>query len=229
MPWIEKEGRSVEEAREAAVAAAGRAEDDLEIEVIREGAKGLFGLGGEPAVVRVRPKDEARDVRSAFQDDLDAPRERTAEAPEPSAPEEYPAPPREPEAAPAADTAVREAPSRDEDDDEDEDDEDESGMSPAERQEAAIGVGVEMVEGVLKRMSLDGEVQSRVEEGTVYIEVFGDDMGILIGRGGSTLEALQEIVRAGVRRRVRTRQPVVVDCESYWQRRKGRGGGRGNR
>lgn len=223
MPWIEKEGRTVEEAREAAIAQAGRPESDLEIEVIREGAKGLFGLGGEAAVVRVRPKDEARDVRSAFQDDLDAGTESSAGEPDRGTT----APPREtetPEPAAPAEPSVQEAPPREAPEGEDDD---ETGMSVEERQEAATEVGREMVEGVLKRMGLEGEVQTKVSGDTVFIEVFGEDMGILIGRGGSTLEAVQEIVRAGVRRRVKTHQPVVVDCEGYWQRRKGRGGGKG--
>src|SRR5687767_14318552 len=93
MAWITKEGRTVEEARDAAVAAAGRAVDDLEIEVVNEGAKGLFGLGGEPAVVRVRPKDEATDFRSAFRDDITPPPDATrppAPAPRPR-PDEPPA------------------------------------------------------------------------------------------------------------------------------------------
>lgn len=224
MPWIEKEGRTVEEAREAAIAQARRPEADLEIEVIREGAKGLFGLGGEPAVVRVRPKDEARDVRSAFQDDLDA----GPESPAGEADTETPASPRapaEPEATSPPEPSAEEAPPRESREDREEDEVDEeSGLSVAERQEAAMEVGREMVEGVLKRVGLEGEVQTKVSGDTVFVEVFGEEMGILIGRGGATLEALQEIVRAGVRRRVKTHQPVVVDCEGYWQRRKGRGG-----
>lgn len=206
MPWIEKEGRTVEEARAAAIAAAGQPETELEVEVIREGAKGLFGLGGEPALVRVRPRSEARDVRDAFRDDLAPPpgsappavsdRPRTDEAPERSSP-----PPSDP---------VSEA-------------------EAAEQEQAAAQVGEEMVRGILERMGLQGEVSTRVSGRTVYVEVSGEEMGILIGRGGATLEALQEIVRAGVRRRVKTRQPVVVDVESYWERRRGRrGGGRGS-
>ena len=58
MPWITKEGRTVEEAQEAAVAAIGLPASELDIEVVSEGAKGLFGLGGEPAIVRVRLKVE---------------------------------------------------------------------------------------------------------------------------------------------------------------------------
>jgi predicted RNA-binding protein Jag len=52
------------------------------------------------------------------------------------------------------------------------------------------------------------------------VEVFGEEMGLLIGRGGATLEALQELVRAGVQRRLKTRQALVVDVEAYWERRR---------
>src|SRR5688572_886201 len=81
MPWITKEGRTVDEARQAAVAAAGMGEDELDVEVVNEGAKGLFGLGGEPAVVRVRPKSEATDVRDAFREDMRFTRDPSDPAP----------------------------------------------------------------------------------------------------------------------------------------------------
>src|SRR2546425_10298071 len=81
MPWITKEGRTVDEARDAAVAASGRDVGDLDVEVVNEGAKGLFGLGGEPAVVRVRPKDEATDFRHAFRDDITPARDEGYEEP----------------------------------------------------------------------------------------------------------------------------------------------------
>lgn len=240
MPWIEKEGRTVEEAKASAVAEAGLPEDELDVEVIREGAKGLFGLGGEAAVVRVRPKDEARDVRSAFGEDLrpgggGASTESRApagtEAPQAPAPKAEPAkpppqPPRpqeRPPPPPKEEEPVRaEAPPAPEAEEPEEDP-----RAVAERQEEAVAVGREMVEGVLQRMDLSGEVRTRIEGGTVYVEVYGDDMGILIGRGGATLQALQEIVRAGVRRRVKAHQPVVVDVEAYWERRRSRRRGRG--
>lgn len=255
MPWIEKEGRTVEEAQDAAIAAAGRPADELEIEVLREGAKGLFGLGGETALVRVRPREEARDVRAAFRDDLAASSrtEDSTEPPEPRAPEQAPtAAPSEPapaetpsepapaevqpEPAPAetpseptsAEAQPAPPPSSQEQHGQVDEEEDEAALPVAERQAAAAEVGIEMVKGVLERMGLEGEVGSRVQGGTVYIEVFGEDMGILIGRGGATLEALQELVRAGVRRRVKARQAVVVDVEAYWERRRGRRRG-GNR
>ena len=216
MPWITKEGRTVEEAREAAVGQAGIPEDELDIEVVHEGAKGLFGLGGEPAVVRVRPKSEATDVRGAFTDDItpsgEDTRSRRSEV----------APPRAPTVSDDPEPSGAEAESFDESVDEAADQfgdaEDKRPLS--ERQEEAAALGVEIVRGILERMDLEGDINTRVAGGTVYIEVFGEEMGILIGRSGTTLEALQELVRAGIQRRLKTRQAVVVDVEAYWERRR---------
>src|SRR5438445_13343332 len=81
MSWITKEGRTVDEARDAAIGASGLDVTDLDVEVVNQGAKGLFGLGGEPAVVRVRPKDEATDFRHAFRDDITPARDEGYEEP----------------------------------------------------------------------------------------------------------------------------------------------------
>ncbi len=214
MPWITKEGRTVEEAQNAAVAEAGVSPDALDIEVVSEGAKGLFGLGGEPAIVRVRPKDEAADVRHAFRDDITPARDDSAVATES-------APPRSRDRAPSRD--VEASADYIEDSDEDEGDK----ISLSERQEQAAALGGEIVRGILERMGLDGQVNTRIAGGTVYVEISGEEMGILIGRSGTTLEALQELVRAGVQRRLKTRQALVVDVESYWERRRRPGGGGG--
>lgn len=199
MAWITKEGRTVEEAQDAAVAASGIPVDELEIEVVSEGAKGLFGLGGEPAVVRVRARDEATDFRHAFRDDItpDAATARAAPGPEPSVlPAEAPAAVEQPDEEPSEKLPL------------------------SAQQEQAAELGAEIVRGIIERMGLDGDVNTRVAGGTVYVEVFGEEMGLLIGRSGATLEALQELVRAGVQRRLKTRQALVVDVEAYWERRR---------
>jgi spoIIIJ-associated protein len=200
MPWITKEGRTVEEAQDAAIAAAGVPADELEIEIVSEGAKGLFGLGGEPAVVRVRAREEATDFRHAFRDDITPAGDEEATRAMP---------------APSATAEDEEAEPADQDDATAEDK-----LSLSEQQQQAADLGTEIVKGILEKMGLEGEVNTRVAGGTVYVEVFGDEMGILIGRGGATLEALQELVRAGVQRRLKTRQALVVDVEAYWERRR---------
>src|SRR5687767_8391612 len=178
MAWITKEGRTVEEARDAAVAAAGRAVDDLEIEVVNEGAKGLFGLGGEPAVVRVRPKTEATDVRGAFRDDI-TPASRDDAEPGRGEARREPRRDRAPQ-TPPSEVADVDDDIEVTDDGADAVDDDEDGRPLSERQHEAADLGTEIIRGILERMDLEGEIKTRIAGGTVYIEVFGDEMGILI-------------------------------------------------
>ena len=224
MPWITKEGRTVTEAQDAAVGEAGLPADALDIEVVSEGAKGLFGLGGEPAIVRVRPKSEAADVRHAFRDDITPARDDTVTRHE-AATE------RGRDDASSGDDGRSERSDREavaEQSEFSDDDDDENKVSLSERHEQAAALGGEIVRGILERMGLDGDVNTRVAGGTVYVEISGEEMGILIGRSGTTLEALQELVRAGVQRRLKTRQALVVDVEGYWERRRRPGGREGS-
>jgi spoIIIJ-associated protein len=87
---------------------------------------------------------------------------------------------------------------------------------PEEVAETATG----FVEGLLESMALTAEVSSRVEEGRVLVDVAGDDLGVLIGRRGQTLDALQEITRTAVQRSLRDRVRLLVDVEGYRSRRR---------
>lgn len=79
--------------------------------------------------------------------------------------------------------------------------------------------------GLLDTMSVRGEVSIR-EHGTdsdevlsVTLDVLGEDLGILIGRRGETLRALQFITRLMVGKRLQTWARVNVDVEHYQARR----------
>ena len=53
----------------------------------------------------------------------------------------------------------------------------------------------------------------------VVFNIAGDDTGILIGRRGQTLEALQYFVRLITSRKTLSKTPIVIDVEGYKQRR----------
>ena len=55
----------------------------------------------------------------------------------------------------------------------------------------------------------------------IALDVDGDDLGILIGRRGETLAALQYILRLIVAHQQKARVPLTVDVEGYKQRRYG--------
>lgn len=78
----------------------------------------------------------------------------------------------------------------------------------------------EFVSGLLGAMGLAGEVSTSVEGATAHVDVTGDDLGALIGRRGQTLDALQEVARAAVQRRLRSRVRLAVDVEGYRARRR---------
>jgi spoIIIJ-associated protein len=88
-------------------------------------------------------------------------------------------------------------------------------------------VAAEFLEGLLSRMGLDAEVEPVLEGGTMYVDVLGqgpddEDMGLLIGRHGQTLEALQELARVVVGQRTGMRARIVVDIEDYKRRQRSR-------
>jgi spoIIIJ-associated protein len=88
-------------------------------------------------------------------------------------------------------------------------------------------VGADFVFGVLSRMGISADVEPTLEDGTMYVDVLGDgpdddDMGLLIGRFGQTLESLQEITRAAVGQKTGMRARIVVDIEDYKRRQRDR-------
>lgn len=86
------------------------------------------------------------------------------------------------------------------------------------------------LEEILDRMQIDARVELRTglpqEEGgseipPIALEVDGGDLGILIGRRGETLAALQYVLRLILAHQYKGRVPLTVDVEGYKQRRYG--------
>jgi len=98
----------------------------------------------------------------------------------------------------------------------------------AEERSRITEVAREALEGLLGRLGVEASVtleeKPPFESGAganevITINVTGDDLGILIGRRGQTLAALQHIVRLMVAHRMKERVPIVIDVEGYKQRR----------
>ena len=90
---------------------------------------------------------------------------------------------------------------------------------PATPEEVAE-VAEDFVRGLLGAMGLEAEVRSSVEGESAFIDVAGESLGVLIGRRGQTLDALQELARTAVQRRLRSRVRLLVDVEGYRARRR---------
>ena len=98
-------------------------------------------------------------------------------------------------------------------------------LRPAEEADIA-GTAREILEKLLELLGLEASVTIREDSGEessgvtvpVLIDILGDDLGILIGRGGQTLAALQYLLRTIVSHRLELKVPLTIDVEGYRER-----------
>ena len=83
-----------------------------------------------------------------------------------------------------------------------------------------LGLAKETLEEILALIPMEGVVVSAAQsDGIIALSIEGDESGLLIGRKGRTLDALQFIVSKIVNKALEKRTQVVVDSENYRQRR----------
>lgn len=140
---IEKTGKTVEEAVELALSELDASEDDVEIEVLDEGNKGIFGIiGSKQARVRVTLKEKVKDIALDFLHD------------------------------------------------------------------------------VFEKMGVEADITAFEEDKSLYIDINGNDSGIIIGRRGETLDAIQYLTSLVVNKTTQEYVRVVVDVENYRSKRR---------
>ncbi len=215
-------GKTIEAAINAGLAALQLSRQDVEVEVIRPGSRGVLGIGAEDAVVRltvIRPEPQARGERPDRAEPKPVPRPEEAKAttigrPEAPRPTTAPAGRAESGAAPARPTAPTKA---------------EPGKAPApaaglsEKERAAVELGREFLIGFLSRAGLQAKVEigmqspAEAEEGdrVPVLNIVGDDLGVLIGRQNEVLSALEFITRLAVNQRSHARSHFIVDVNGY--------------
>ncbi len=143
MQQVEVTGKTVEEAIQQALQQLGVTRDQVDIEVLETGTPGIFGIGAEPARVRVTVKNS------------------------PS-------------------TFVK-------------------GLLNAIVQFAGWDLTVE---------------EPVVREGEIYINMEGSDAGLIIGKRGDTLNALQLLVQSAVAKHFPQSVRIVLDASKYRERRR---------
>ena len=139
----EKTAKTVDEAIELALAELGATRSQVEIDILDEGSKGLFGiLGGKDARVIVTRKDSPEDKATAFLSDLFL----------------------------------------------------------------SMGIRVQM--------------ETKLEGDNLYINLSGNDMGIVIGKRGDTLDSIQYLTSLVVNNAKGSYIKVTIDTENYREKRK---------
>jgi spoIIIJ-associated protein len=217
-------GKTVEDAITNGLAILGVRRDQVDIDIIHPGSRGLLGIGAEDAQVKLVVKAPPK---PATPPPAPAPEPQAAPQPLRPAPERTgrpgPRPERTTPPAPAAPPVPTAKPAARADGPEHAE-KGERGASPEEVAEA----GRDILSRLLAAMGFDATVDATYvseladegEEPPLVLNIRGDDLGILIGRRGETLAALQYLVRLMVSHRVKHWSDLLVDVESYRTRRR---------
>jgi spoIIIJ-associated protein len=211
--WVETTAKSIEEAKEMALDQLGVLEDDAEFEVLEEPKAGLFGRTRGSARVRARispteppPKQERRrrngrkGSRGGGQDKGSSPSRGSGAATRGATggSERQEAGERSSAAGgkPAGNRGGSErGGSKGRTSDNGTGDRE---MMPENEQRQA---GEEFLEGLLKAMNYEGSVSSAMsDDGVLSFEISGEGLGLLIGPGLNTLDAVQEVCRNTIQR-----------------------------
>src|SRR5262245_22770826 len=197
---LDVSAKTVDEAIEQGLSRLGLSRDQVEIQILNEGKRGIFGLGSEEATVRLIPKSPVVET-----------------PPEVSPMGESPAVPAvtKPKVEPARPSRI------------DEPEESEVDDIPAHDQQA-LDIAKKHLAYLLEYMGIQAEIVIRPapdlvdpgDEAPLVLDITGRDLGILIGRRNETLQALQYMVRLMVSKEIGSWQRIVVDVESYRSRRR---------
>ena len=137
MKTLEKTGKTIDDAIDAAVAELGCSREDVTIEIVTMPSKGIFGIGAKPALVRVSLED------------------------------------------------------------------------------SATAYAMEFLNTIFKKFELDVDIHPIEGEEFITLDLVGKDLGILIGRRGETLDALQYLTNLTVSRHFEDRSKFILDVEGY--------------
>ncbi|MEG0153315.1 MAG: RNA-binding cell elongation regulator Jag/EloR [Niameybacter sp.] len=85
--------------------------------------------------------------------------------------------------------------------------------------DTAIQISLEFLKSVLKEMDIEPNFETKIEKDRVYINISGDKMGMVIGKRGDTLDALQYLTNIVVNKGHNDYVKVMLDTENYRSRR----------
>lgn len=201
MRTIEATGKTIEDAVRSGLVRLGLMEEEVTIEVLAEPKSGFLGFGSKPAKVRLTEK--ARKNAPIY----DIEEEERKAAP--------PAAPKAAEAAPAEDVTAEtpeepvEEPAAVE-------------AEPAEETftaEEAAAKAKAFLQDVLRNMGIEVMIEKMIKSDKIILHLHGKNLGILIGKHGQTLDALQYLTNLTTNQGEETRHFIMLDVENYRQRR----------
>ena len=224
---IEKSGKTEDLAIAAALEELGLSRDDVTVEILERAKSGFLGFGASPAKVKVtyevpdegvkpapalssasrskpkkqEPKKESLNPINPKPAKAEAPKAPKAEAPKQDRRPEQKKPRGEKKpAAPKAAAPVKE-------------------YAPAASGSVEERIEV-FIKGLLEHMGSDAVPHCvKTESDTYQVDLVGENLGMLIGRRGETLDAIQHLTNYTINRDSNKRSRINVDAENYRMKR----------
>ena len=205
---FEFSAKTIEEAISLGLEELGVAISDVTVDILQEGSKGLFGLfGSRLAKVKLTLNNDEEDVEMAkelvsqmMRDD------REEEQPVEKKPVEKKAEEKKPAEKKTSEKKAEKKPAEP------------KVIVPAEQADRATAAGKaqEFLQELTKLMGVNVSVAVATDdEGNVKVNMEGDTLGILIGRRGETLDALQYLTSLQVNKGQNDYTRVTLDTENY--------------
>lgn len=187
---VEKTAKTVDEAIKLALEELGLERNQVDVMVMEEGSKGIFGLLSQDARVWVTPRSEdSKEIVTDKKADkkLDKKLEKEEKKLE---------------------KAEKKAEKKSQDTAEN------IGVENADEKATAF------LKSLFKAMNMDVSIGTEMKENNVMkVDLSGENMGVIIGKRGDTLDALQYLTSLTVNKNAEGHTKVVVDTENYRERR----------
>lgn len=220
MEFREFSAKTVDEAITKASIEFETSSENLEIQVISQGKAGFLGFGAKPAIIRAGKKEEeeilpedVKEAKEPVKKSAPARKEEKKEQKRDHKKEQRKEPKRE------NTVKVQDVPAEKEEKPREE----RKVLLRTEEEIAEIkDEAVKFLSGVFKAMGLQVEIkiEYKNEDGNLDIDFEGEDMGILIGKRGQTLDSLQYLTSLVVNKGRQGYIRVKLDTEDYRNRRK---------
>jgi len=203
MKEVVESGHTVEDAKKKAMKELGvKSEDEVEVDIIDEGSKGIgiFGWGTRFARVRVRLIEDLGEIE---EEEIV---KKPGKIPERIEIEKKPTRKKKPETREISEKPVSTTP------------------QTTDEKEQKIEVEGEyapenIIKKILNLMGLQGDIVKTRVNGNEVCNIKGEDLGILIGKHGQTLESVQFVVNLILMRKTGTHRRITIDVEGYRARR----------
>jgi len=202
--WIEISAKTVDDAITEGLVRLGTTTDKMDVEVLEKESSGFLGfIGKHDARIRVRIKE----VKSSSM-----PLKKEVRQEKPAKLKDH----TEAKAEEKHVTEVHRKPKKKFDEN------DKGEPVSSERQEKAKADAVKFLTDVFKAMNLEASINVEFDsaENELTIDVKAEDMGVLIGKRGQTLDSLQYIVSLAINKDCSEYVKVKLDSENYRIRRK---------